>query len=127
MLDFLTSLNSMSETTDDSKAAYISMLKKNRARKRQQILRVQNLFSQEKLKERPVSIATEEQTVQNFSELSFLKVNKMESALKVKPIPLRRLSTQTQLKKVKTASALMNETRETRAARYVEPQIETTI
>ncbi len=127
MLDFLTSLNSMSETSDDSKAAYINMLKKNRARKRQQILRVQNLFSQDKLKERPVSIATEEQTVQNFSELSFLKVNKMESALKFKTIPLRRLSTQTQLKKVKTASALMNETRGTRAARYVEPQIQTTI
>jgi len=34
MLDFLTSLNSMLETTDDSKASYISMLKKNRARKR---------------------------------------------------------------------------------------------
>jgi hypothetical protein len=34
MLDLLTSLNSMSETTDESKAAYINMLKKNRARKR---------------------------------------------------------------------------------------------
>ena len=34
MLDFLTSLNSNSEMTDDSKQAYITMLKKNRARKR---------------------------------------------------------------------------------------------